>query len=896
MDSSEWQHIKAIFEQAVSLPEDARKQYLMEACKNKPTWLTEVKELLHFVDDTPFILDQPIQLPLLDIFSPNKASLPSQTQIDDYVLIDTLGQGGMGCVYLARRIKDAFVQQVAIKLIRTDRVSDELVARFERERRILANLNHPGIAMLIDGGITPEGAPYLVMEYIEGLPLLEYIERYKPDLPARLALFQQICDAVQAAHQGLIVHRDLKPSNILVTQTSDQKGQRIKLLDFGIAKLLEEEPAELLTQTHMFAMTPEYASPEQFSGKMITTASDIYALGVILYEILAGRRPFDLKGKKASEIEHIVCQITPKKPSTSASVSRDDVGLPYPAVSARALKGDLDNIILKALAKDPGRRYESVSQFSADLDAFLRTRPVLARPDTAGYRLSKFIARNKSGVLISMLVLLLLAGGFLSTRQQARLATNRFNQVRTLANSLLSDLHDAIRDLPGATHAREKLVSEALTYLSALNTEQHDDPSLLLELAAAYDKIGRIQGDPHYTNLGDLEGAHESYQAAHTIRESLWKQDSLDAVYRHALGVSYGRLGVVNSWKGNREKSISQSTQALSLLLPLLSNTPSDTLRYDAGRIQSELGWYYIWEGDIKEGLELLDEAIPLLENIPSYAPIALDVELDLWRAYYYKIDGLRFSTRHTEALMLLENRALPLLKNLYARFPTNARVQYAYHTCLWFIGAQNESLDRLDIAKDAFTQSLLIAKNMVAADSANQKGYEAEAFANVSLATLHHAREAYDQAGEYIDDAISIRSRLYHANPENTNIKGAVASAHRMKCRMELEAKRFKDALSTCEFTSSYYESLLSENDNMINRGAKASTHYYLATANRALAMATSIQENRNSYMSSALSQYRNSYEILEIIQRSQPDLAWEVHPDSVLAEIQKTEQLLNY
>ena len=322
-----------------------------------------------------------------------------------YQVIREIGRGGMGAVYLAARADDQYKKRVALKILRADVNAQEVLSRFRHERQILASFDHPNIAGLLDGGSTPNGEPYFVMDYVEGTPIDQYCDSHSLTVAERITLFRQVCSAVQYVHQNLIVHRDLKPSNILVTPDGVPK-----LLDFGIAKILKPEMMATMvnaTRAEDRVMTPAYASPEQVRGEPITTASDIYSLGVVLFEIFTGRRPYRVKSNTAHELARVICDEEPDKPSTA--ITKTDRGTAQPTARVeelsrkrstepdrleRRLKGDLDNILLKAMRKEPQRRYASVEQFSEDLHRHLANLPVSAHEDSLRYRTEKFVRRN----------------------------------------------------------------------------------------------------------------------------------------------------------------------------------------------------------------------------------------------------------------------------------------------------------------------------------------------------------------------------------------------------------------------------------------------------------------------------------------------------------------------
>ncbi len=408
LDAERWQAVKTLFDAALEAEAPQRDAFLDDACAEDIALRSEVESLLHAHE-----AEGPVDRAMAEMTSLHRPADESALQglrIGPYELIEELGSGGMGRVFLARRADGQFDQHVALKLLGMGFPSPEAHTRFLAERQILATLDHPHIARLLDGGVTEAGQPYFVMEVVEGQPIDQYCEAHRLSLPKRLRLVLDVCDAVQYAHQKLVVHRDLKPSNILVTDDA-----QVKLLDFGIAKLLDPDavlPGEApRTRTGLLPMTPDYASPEQVRGTAITTASDVYQLGVVLYELLTGRRPYRVEGRTPSDVERIICEERPTRPSTATSQSADaDDGTGGPAGRHTSLRGDLDAIVMKALRKEPERRYEAVEQLAEDLRCTLDGRPVSAHPDTWAYRGRKFVRRHRWGVAMAALIVTLLAG------------------------------------------------------------------------------------------------------------------------------------------------------------------------------------------------------------------------------------------------------------------------------------------------------------------------------------------------------------------------------------------------------------------------------------------------------------------------------------------------------
>ena len=486
--------IEALFDEALDLPASERDPWLVDACAADAALLATLRELLAAHDRTEGLFERAADARALLPPEPGRDEAPGGPETDrigPYRLIRELGRGGMGVVYLAERADGQFWQRVAVKLVQRGLHGPELRGRFEAERQILAALDHPNIARLLDGGITPDGRPYLVMECVDGLPIDDYCRRHGLDLRDRLRLFCTAARAVQQAHRHLVVHRDLKPSNILVTE----RGQ-VKLVDFGIAKILD--PARLRldvpdTRTGMRFLTPEYASPEQVTGRPVTTASDVYALGVVLYELLTGTRPHRLAGLSAAEAERVVLGVDPPAPSAVVRAgSAPDAGR-----RARQLRGDLDRIALVALRKEPERRYASPEALAEDLERFLAGEPVRAARDGRGYRARKFVRRHRVGVAAGIAVFLSLAGGLAAALWQG----NRAGEARDRAESALAETRDVNDFLVGLfgmeeseagtidTAAARALLDRGLGRLDALSSRPEVEARLLEAMALLYREL-----------------------------------------------------------------------------------------------------------------------------------------------------------------------------------------------------------------------------------------------------------------------------------------------------------------------------------------------------------------------------------------------------------------------
>lgn len=647
MQPERWNEIKRIFNEVVDLPPTEQRSFLDSTCDDDEM-RREIEEMLA-ADSETFLAEPPIAL-----LADDESAHFKDKRIGRYRIICEVGRGGMGTVFAALRDDGEFEQKAAVKIIRRGLNTNMIARRFRQERQILASLEHANIARLLDGGMSEEGLPFYAMEFIEGEPIDQYCRAKELNVTARLELFRQVCAAVSYAHRRLIVHRDLKPSNILVTES----GQ-VKLLDFGIAKVLSSDAQQARnTATQLGMMTPDYASPEQFRGEQVTTATDVYSLGVVLYELLTGALPYDLTGLRLDEMLKLVCDTEPLRPSTISRRHKTEGGkqeaenkkFTTGEQRARSLQGDLDNIILKALKKQPERRYGSVEQFSEDIRRYLEGLPVSARADTFAYRASKFIKRNKVSVLAASLIFLALIAGILGTTYQARVAQReraraekRFEQVRKLANNVVFKYHDAIATLSGATATREMLVKDAIEYLNNLSEDAGDNPALAQELGLAYLKIGNAQGEIYRANLGDSEGAMQSYLKSVEILDNL----------THANPESVEYL-----------KNLHQASQQAAFLMVRLQH----------------------W----KEAEEMGQRLLTISKKLVELEPNNLDHQNLLARSYQIKGDTVEFSGGDEETIKWYR-QALEEAEKIFEKNPTGEMARRLLTVALQRVGTRLE-------------------------------------------------------------------------------------------------------------------------------------------------------------------------------------------------------------
>ncbi len=758
LDEQTWENVKRIFAEALELPARDLERYLDKACGGDETLRAETASLLAAHDRTEH--DSDFLSPFEDT-QPDRDSNVGR-RVGPYRLERHLGSGGMGAVYLAGRDEGDFEQRVAIKFVRG--VDPGAVQRFETERQILARLEHPNIARLLGGGLLEDGLPYLAMEFIEGEPLTQYCEKRNLSLADRLGLFMHVCNAVQYAHNSLVIHRDLKPSNILVAEDGV-----VKLLDFGIAKLFDpshETGPPTLTQNR--AMTPGYASPEQLRGESVTTQSDVYALGVLLYELLAGRPPYETSDKTPHQLEQLVCETTPPGPSSTA---RHAWG--------RKLRGDLDTIVATAMHRDLARRTGSARELAQDIARHLAGQPVQARADSAIYRLGKFVSRNRVGVAVSAGIVAIIAAGVLATLRQTRIAEQRFEDVRSIANTQLIRLHDAIRDVPGTTEARRELVDTALRYLNQLEAQGAHDQALQLEIAEGFERVGEVQGDPNYPNLGDLGASLASYERALAIREQVLALDPRDLEHTYLVAHSRGRLANVLSWSGRNEDMFRESESAVRMLGEVLEREPAHARAFqDRAQFRSAYGWSLIWAGRLDEGKAMLEDARADLEAVVREHPDELEPRLLLASTLNYECDFYRFRMDWASSIELLR-QAFALLEPLHEQYPGHPRVGKTLRSTGVQLGLSLHRHGEVEEAVATLRRAIEVSEALQSRDPMDRTAREGVALAYGHLGKVIVDTPESSEGFALLERAVEIRKALAAENPENIELRNALAGAH---------------------------------------------------------------------------------------------------------------------
>lgn len=593
-----------------------------------------------------------------------------------YTIVAPIGQGGMSSVWLAERNDGRFQRKVAVKFLHLAIAAHGGVERFKREGSILGRLRHSHIAELIDAGVTPAGQAYLVLEYVEGQHIDRYCDTHKLDVDARIRLFLDVLGAVAQAHANLVVHRDIKPSNVLV-RTDGQ----IKLLDFGIAKILAEEgqstDATLLTLESGSALTPQFAAPEQVTGDAITTATDVYALGVLLYVLLTGQHPAGSSSQSAAKLIKAIVETEPQRASDVAIASANTDACEKRAATCeslgRQLRGDIDTILSKALKKAPAERYTSVTALAEDLRRYLKHEPISARPDTVAYRAAKFLQRNRASALFTaaglVLVIASLSVGLYVANRERKTAERRFVQVRQLANQFIS-LENNIRTLPGSIDIRKRIVADSLQYLTGLSNEVHGDKNLELEIATAYIRVAHVQGDPTSPNLGQFTDAEETLKKADRLVEMVLAADPRNEV---ALGlaatISHDRMNIADR--------LNRTDDALALagltemkverLLALDKFAPDN--RYGGSYFDINVGFMYAEHRRFDDAMRVGRRALAIAEPYPPAHRLRggiYGIYVDaLWQTG--KLDEALDYSRQSVELLKIEaaNGSAPMVSNL---------------------------------------------------------------------------------------------------------------------------------------------------------------------------------------------------------------------------------------
>ncbi len=672
--------LESLFDGALALPEPSREEFIAISSSHDPWLESELRGLLaaHARSDSEFVLPVRVEHELAERYVGSR--------LGAYEIGRQIGAGGMGTVHEAVRADDQYRARVAVKFLRRSAESAVAIRRFRAERQILASLQHPNIASLVDGGVTADGLPYFVMEYIDGVPITRWCEGRRLDVASRLALFEQVCAAVRAAHQKLVVHRDLKPGNILVTADGT-----VKLLDFGIAKLIRDGESDgdaTATQAGQRAFTPEYAAPEQIVGSAVDTTTDVYALGVVLFELLTGRRPFDLQGTTAGEMERIVTEQPAPRPSSVLSPTRwQELSERSAARARRSIEGDLDAIVMMALRKEPGRRYASVDALARDVERHREQLPVQARPDSLAYRVRKFVSRRRWETVAVTAAVLSLVGGTVAALREARraeaqavLAKQEGARATEVSRFLTTMLNAANPESFGRDITMRAVLDSAVM--------RADSSKLSPELES---EIRRIMGGA-YLALGELDIAERQFRldlAAH--RRAAPGGD-------YGTAVTYSQLSLVAETRGNMVAADS----LLRVAENLFARFPHSDRREESTAIENRARVLYQL-GKVPDALAQMRKSLALGER------------------YFAEDDSARAPSFLNAAVVFSEAGELAAADTISLRgLETATRAHGVNHPLVasaYSIRAGVlELLNRVDEASAAYVQSLAIKRRILGA------------------------------------------------------------------------------------------------------------------------------------------------------------------------------------
>ncbi|MCH8344175.1 MAG: protein kinase [Planctomycetes bacterium] len=815
----QYKRAKELFLTVCDLDPDKREALLEKGCGDDVALRKDVESLLAHYDGADETVAIPTG-PASTIVSGNGNGQPDH--IGPYRIIYELGRGGMGVIYLGQ--DDRFKRRAAIKVVKRGMDTVEVLGRFDQERHLLAALNHSGIAKLYQAGETEDGLPYFAMEYVDGLPIDEYCDKHRLTVVERLELFQKVCSSVHYAHQNLVVHRDLKPSNLLVTEEGVPK-----LLDFGIAKLLNPQLLAVgsdPTRPESRVMTPEYASPEQVRGDPITTASDVYSLGVLLYELVSGHRPYRLGGRGRAEIEHLICDEDPQKPSTAVSrvdelepeelasfgstttitpesVSRVREGRPERL--RRKLAGDIDNIVLKAMRKEPQRRYGSAEQLAEDIRRHLDGLPVTARRDTFTYRSTKFVRRHRAAMAAAAVIAISLFGGTALASwgwQEADAGRGRaermFNQVRELARIFMFDFHDAIQKLDGSIPARELLVTTALEYLDGLAQEADDDTELKRELASAYDRVGDIRGGIRNPSLGDTEGALENYRTALEFREALVAASPNDTKLQKEVSTSHIKVGDMLTNSGDIGGALAAYRKALAIREALVEDDPKSVKgRRDLFIALNNVGAALIRTGELTAAIDHYDRSLDLRKEVAAAERDEPLYKRDLSSGHIRMGIVLEVIGDHEAALELYQ-QAVAIRKQLLKGEPDTSRAKRDLAVAHYYMGNAHLAVSEPGSAMEHLNYFLDVAEQQNADNpfSARAKrdlarAYEVVGEANAMMGDWDRALQSYRRFQ-------SIILPLADSDPSNTQYRALVARSYERLGELAAASGEVEDAIDS--------------------------------------------------------------------------------------------------
>jgi serine/threonine protein kinase/tetratricopeptide (TPR) repeat protein len=817
--------VMEVLADALDQPTELRTQFLDQACADDPKLRQEVERLLGAEKRAKEHLRTSVGLDHLDaIMAPPK-------RIGPYHIVREIGDGGMGVVYLALQ-QEPIRRPVALKLLRPGMDSRQVISRFAAERQTLALLEHPNVARIYDAGTSEAGRPYFVMEYVDGPPVTTYCDTKRLNTRQRVALFIKVCEAVLHAHQKGVIHRDIKPSNILV---GEQNGQPTpKVIDFGVAKALDDRgldeadpdgSAATLMQTEHGQLigTPEYMSPEQakLGRRSIDTRTDVYSLGVVLYQLLTGVLPFDsaeLRAKAFDELCRTIRETEPPRPSTrlfKLNEPRDawiERRRDLPERLSRQLKGDLDWIVMRAMEKDPNRRYASVAALIADLQRFLDDEPVDAGPPSAKYRLVKFFRRHRVGAAAVGAIMLLLVAGITTTslqltraqaaeleakrqrdraldaerrsafernaaltseklaREQREFSERRYADIRQLAGKLMFDVDDAlIRG--GPTLARQKLLATAVQYLDGLSQETRNDPELLSELVRGYLRIGAVQYLISGPNLGDPVGAAESYAKAVTLckQRLTLRPDDVNALDDLAQAYYYSSHAFTGQFQ--HERALESLKEAHAIWAKLQARAPNNWVAARGVTLAiEETGDVYQRLGRIDDAMAEYERCLKLREELSRRFPDNERLIRDL-AVLRDSLTTIHLQRAEPEKALEDADGALTVYRNLIRDYPENSTYKRALSVVLERISVAKRMLNDADGAFSTAQESLSLRQQLFEADPGNSQARIDLASAHKALADAYTLQEKFAEALPHLGRCIDLRRRIVAEAPAGDRV-----------------------------------------------------------------------------------------------------------------------------
>lgn len=751
MNSKEWEEIQNYFHQCIELPLREQDSIIDKLQNKKPSIAKEVKKLLNAHHASGAFLEEEV----LD-----ESFISPGDRLGPWRIIREIGQGGMSTVFLASRADGQFDRQVAVKFLHGLIPGQSMHRRLQLEQKILASLQHKNIAQLLDAGITDEGRPYFILEYIDGQPITDWCDDQKLTLTARLKIFEQICEAVQFAHQRLIVHRDLKPTNILVDKTGN-----VKLLDFGIAKILADEPQEgiPLTRTGQFLMTPEYASPEQVHGESITTSTDVYALGLILCEILTGSLPYSVSGKSTIEIGSIISERSPAKPSSivgSEQSLKTDYGRGInPNQIKKQLKGDLDNIVLKSLRKEPERRYGSADQLLQDIRHFQKNEPISARTENPGYLVKKFIQRNRTAVSAAAIIAFILVATVIFSLIQAR--NTEIERLKT------EQVNTFLQEMLASPNPFEDGLDVKVVDILDQTADRIDEQ--LLNQPEVEASVRRTLGIT-YRELGDIEKAHAQLSQALDIQNQLYDPPNAE------LSETQAEMAKTVQLEGNYETADSLLNLAYTSDLELFGreSTTIAARLGDMGSIQWDMGNFEEAESLLRESLQLEQ-----LLRQPNHEKIAMSLG---------NLATLLSSQGHLEEALELYRRELEIYRFNYEDDQHPSIPQVLSH-----IGVILDDLEQFEEARETHLRALELFREL--------KGEEHPdvVYAMNNLASVMTKMGDMEEALTMQEDAAVLYKDIFGPDHPNLGIQyNNIAFTKRNMGNLEGAKESYRQAIDT--------------------------------------------------------------------------------------------------